>query len=50
MSEFIDQLPLAALLFIVVFTLNVIPAFAPPTWVTLSFIGFSMPRHAQSWL
>lgn len=44
MSEFIDQLPLAALLFIVVFTLNVIPAFAPPTWVTLSFIGFSMPN------
>jgi hypothetical protein len=43
MAGFIDQLPLVALLFAVVFVLNVIPAFAPPTWMTLSFIGFSMP-------
>ena len=44
MTEYIGQVPLAALLFIVVFTLNVVPAFAPPTWITLSFVGFSMPH------
>src|SRR6516165_2890820 len=44
MSEYISQFPLAALLFLLVFLLNVTPAFAPPTWVTLSFIGFSMPH------
>ena len=44
MAEYLDQIPLAALLFILVFILNVVPAFAPPTWVTLSFVGFSMPH------
>jgi hypothetical protein len=43
MAEYIDLLGMAALLFAVVFVLNVVPAFAPPTWVTLSFIGLSMP-------
>jgi membrane protein DedA with SNARE-associated domain len=28
------------LLFIVVFGLNIIPAFAPPTWMVFSYIGF----------
>jgi membrane protein DedA with SNARE-associated domain len=32
-----------ATLFVVVFFLNVIPAFAPPTWIALSWIGFSHP-------
>src|SRR5947207_2060465 len=32
-----------ATLFVVVFFLNVIPAFAPPTWMALSWIGFSHP-------
>ena len=38
-----------ALLFIVVFVLNVLPAFAPPTWMVLSFVGL---RHtdANVWL
>ena len=38
-----------ALLFIVVFALNVLPAFAPPTWMVLSFVGL---RHgdANAWL
>lgn len=38
-----------ALLFTVVFLLNVLPAFAPPTWLVLSFVGL---RHADTnvWL
>jgi hypothetical protein len=43
MPEYLQQVSLATLLFVVVFALNVAPALAPPTWVTLSFIGFSMP-------
>src|SRR5665213_4246125 len=30
-------------LFAVVFILNVIPAFAPPTWLVFSFVGFQYP-------
>jgi hypothetical protein len=30
-------------LFSIVFLLNVIPAFAPPTWMVFSFIGFKYP-------
>lgn len=33
-----------AALFIVVFVLNVLPAFAPPTWTTMSFIGLAIPN------
>jgi hypothetical protein len=33
------------LLFGVIFLLNVIPAFAPPTWMVFSFIGFGFPEH-----
>lgn len=38
-----------ALLFLVVFALNVVPAFAPPTWLVLSFIGLKHPQ-ANPWL
>lgn len=31
------------LLFLIVFVLNLIPAFAPPTWMVFSFIGFRNP-------
>lgn len=31
------------LLFLLVFLLNIIPAFAPPTWMVFSFIGFAYP-------
>ncbi|KMW43968.1 hypothetical protein PQH03_24775 [Ralstonia insidiosa] len=31
-------------LFATVFALNVIPAFAPPTWMVMSWIGFSQPE------
>jgi hypothetical protein len=43
MNDLIEQAPVTALLFTLIFILNVIPAFAPPTWITLSFIGFSSP-------
>jgi len=33
-----------SVLCIVVFVLNVLPAFAPPTWVTMSFIGLTIPN------
>ena len=38
-----------ALLFVTVFVLNVIPAFAPPTWMALSLFGFRNP-YVQPWL
>lgn len=31
--------------FIFVYLLNVIPAFAPPTWMVFSFLGFTYPSH-----
>ncbi len=39
----LDQLPALALLFLLIFGLNVIPAFAPPTWMALAFVGFRFP-------
>ena len=36
-------MPEIAILFAVVFALNIIPAFAPPTWMALSWVGFSHP-------
>jgi hypothetical protein len=32
------------LIFVIVFVLNVLPAFAPPTWMVLSAIGFIEPE------
>jgi hypothetical protein len=32
-----------ATLFAIVFALNVIPAFSPPTWMALSWVGFNHP-------
>ena len=34
------QLPALAVLFALIFGLNLIPAFAPPTWMALAFVGF----------
>ena len=31
------------IMFGLVFGLNVIPAFAPPTWMALAFVGFQFP-------
>lgn len=38
-----------ALLFVLVFVLNVIPAFAPPTWLSMSILGFAYP-DLHPWL
>lgn len=38
-------MPPILILFFVVFGLNVIPAFAPPTWMVFSYIGF---RHGDA--
>jgi membrane protein YqaA with SNARE-associated domain len=37
------QLPALVLLFGLIFGLNLIPVFAPPTWMALAFIGFEFP-------
>ena len=44
MTEFTDLTKISVALFVVVFVLNVLPAFAPPTWTTMSFIGFAIPN------
>jgi hypothetical protein len=36
------------ILFLVILLLNVIPAFAPPTWMVFSFLGFRFPSQ-MSW-
>jgi len=33
------------ILFFVVLALNVVPAFAPPTWMVFSFLGFRLPSQ-----
>jgi hypothetical protein len=30
--------------FAAVYILNILPAFAPPTWMVLSFVGFNHPQ------
>lgn len=37
-------MPSIILLFIVVFLLNLVPAFAPPTWMVFSYLGFTGTR------
>jgi hypothetical protein len=39
----IGQLSALLVLFGLIFALNLIPAFAPPTWMALAFIGFKYP-------
>ncbi len=34
------------LVFLIVLALNLMPAFAPPTWMVFSFVGFRFPEHA----
>jgi hypothetical protein len=43
MAELVSQAPFIALLFALIFVLNLVPAFAPPTWMTLSFVGLTIP-------
>src|SRR6516165_8333184 len=44
MNESSNLAYIIAVVFIVVFVLNVLPAFAPPTWTTMSFIGLAIPN------
>ena len=39
----IGQLSALAVLFVLIFGLNLIPAFAPPTWMAVAFVGFEFP-------
>ena len=43
MTEFTDMTKITVVLFIAIFALNLLPAFAPPTWTAMSFIGLTMP-------
>jgi membrane protein YqaA with SNARE-associated domain len=43
-SETTNLAYIIAALFIVVFVINLLPAFAPPTWTTMSFIGLTVPN------
>jgi hypothetical protein len=42
-TEFTDMTKIHVVLFILIFVLNVLPAFAPPTWTAVSFIGLTIP-------
>ena len=43
MAEFSDVTKITVVLFIAIFVLNLLPAFAPPTWTAMSFIGLTIP-------
>ena len=42
-AELIDMTKIHVVLFVVIFLLNLLPAFAPPTWTAMSFIGLTIP-------
>jgi hypothetical protein len=42
-TDYADTTTIAVALFAIVFALNVLPAFAPPTWTAMSFIGLAIP-------
>jgi len=44
MNEINSLAYMMSALFIIVFVLNLLPAFAPPTWTTMSFIGLAIPN------
>jgi membrane protein YqaA with SNARE-associated domain len=43
-SDTTDIAYIMAVLFVAVFALNLLPAFAPPTWAAMSFIGLAIPN------
>jgi hypothetical protein len=43
MIDFPDELTIILVIYCMVFALNVLPALAPPTWMTLSFVGLAIP-------
>ena len=44
LTELTDLTKISFVLFVVVFALNLLPAFAPPTWTAMSFIGLTVPK------
>lgn len=44
MSDTTDIAYIMAVLFVAVFALNLLPAFGPPTWAAMSFIGLAIPN------
>ena len=49
-AGFNDPIKFSLLLFGVVFVLNLLPAFAPPTWTAMSFIGLTIPEVNFIWI
>ena len=49
-AGFNDPIKFSILLFGVVFVLNLLPAFAPPTWTAMSFIGLTIPGINFIWI
>jgi membrane protein YqaA with SNARE-associated domain len=49
-TGFSDPTKFSVLLFIVIFALNLLPAFAPPTWTAMSFIGLTTPEIDFVWI
>jgi hypothetical protein len=49
-AGFNDPIKFSILLFGVVFLLNLLPAFAPPTWTAMSFIGLTIPEIDLIWI
>jgi len=43
-AEFTDITKITLVLFIIIFLLNLLPAFAPPTWTAMSFVGLTIPN------
>ena len=49
-AGFTDLTKISILLFVAVFLLNLLPAFAPPTWTAMSFIGLTIPDINFLWI
>ena len=45
-----DSAKLSCFLFFIVFALNLLPAFAPPTWTAMSFVGLAIPDINFVWI
>ena len=50
MAYIFDSGKLSCFLFLVVFALNLLPAFAPPTWTAMSFVGLAIPDINFLWI
>ncbi len=50
MADIGDPIKFSVLLFVVVFAVNLLPAFAPPTWTAMSFIGLTTPDVNFVWI